>query len=144
MTINEFVAMLYDPWFNYNLYKGLQDSVYNAFDFQKLGISLVVVSLLFLIVFYKFWDPVKKPRLKWFTILLTVGIFMFAISYGLLFNNSELLQYMGNYSGDIGEPDPQYFILQMAAISLLYGVIFSGLLSIVVKYISVGNTKNPF
>ena len=69
---------------------------------------------------------------------------MFAICYALLFNNSELLQYMGNYSGDVGEPDPQYFILQMAVISFLYGVVLSGLLSILVKYISVGNKHNPF
>lgn len=142
--MNDFIASLYDPWFNYELYKDLQDSVYNAFDFQKLGISLIITSLLFLFVFYKFWDPVKKPRLKWIITLLLVGVFMFAICYALLFNNSELLQYMGNYSGDGGEPDPQYFILQMAVISFLYGVVLSGLLSILVKYISVGNKHNPF
>ena len=142
--MNDFIASLYDSWFNYELYKDLQDSVYNAFDFQKLGISLIITSLLFLFVFYKFWDPVKKPRLKWIITLLLVGVFMFAICYALLFNNSELLQYMGNYSGDVGEPDPQYFILQMAVISFLYGVVLSWLLSILVKYISVGNKHNPF
>lgn len=142
--MNDFIASLYDPWFNYELYKNLQDSVYNSFDFQKLGISLIITSLLLLFVFYKFWDPVKKPRLKWIITLLLVGVFMFAICYALLFNNSELLQYMGNYSGDVGEPDPQYFILQMAVISFLYGVVLSGLLSILVKYISVGNKHNPF
>lgn len=142
--MNEFIASLYDPWFNYELYKDLQDSIYNAFDFQKLGLSLIVVSIILLIVFYKFWDPVKKPRLKYIITLVLVGVFMFVICYMLLFNNSELLQYMGNYTGDNGEPDPQYFILQMAFISFVYGVVLSGLLSIVVKYISVSNKRNPF
>lgn len=142
--MNEFVASLYDPWFNYALYKNLQDSVYNFYDFQKLGISLIIVSMILLIIFYKFWDPVKQPRLKWSFTLILAGVCMFAISYAILFNNSELLQYMGNFSGSVGEPDPQYFILQMSAISFLYGVILSGLLSILVKYISISNKNNPF
>lgn len=142
--MNDFIASLYDPWFNYELYKDLQDSVYNAFDFQKLGISLIITSLLLLFVFYKFWDPVKKPRIKWIITLVLVGVFMSVICYALLFNNSELLQSMGSYSGGVGEPDPQYFILQMAVISFLYGVILSCILSIPIKYFSVGNKHNPF
>lgn len=134
--MNDFIASLYDPWFNYELYKELQDSVYNAFDFQKLGISLAVISALFLFVFYKLWDPVKKPLLKWGLILVAVGIVMFATTYGLLISNGELLI--------IDNPSPQYFVLQMAAISFLYGVILSALLSILFKYISTGNKYNPF
>ncbi|GAA3777940.1 hypothetical protein GCM10022271_07730 [Corallibacter vietnamensis] len=142
--MNDFIASLYDPWFNYELYKDLQDSVFNAFDFQKLGWSLIIVSIILLLVFYKLWDPVKKPRFKWIITLLFAGIFMFAICYALLFNNIELLQYLGNYTGDVGEPNPQYFILQMAVISFVYGVALAGLLSIPIKYISVGNKHNPF
>ncbi len=142
--MNDLIASFYDRWFNYELYKDLQDSVYNAFDFQKLGWSLIIVSIILLLVFYKLWDPVKKPRFKWIITLLFVGIFMFAICYALLFNNIELLQYLGNYTGDVGEPNPQYFILQMAVISFVYGVVLSGFLSIFVKYISVSNKRNPF
>lgn len=142
--MNNFIASLYDFWFNYALYKNLQDSVYNAYDFQKLGISLIIVSLLLLIFFYKFWDPVKKPRIKWSLILLIIGILMFGICYILLFNNNDLLIAIGNYSPELAEPNPSYFIFQMAAVSGLYGIILSIILSFIVKYISVSNKNNPF
>lgn len=144
MSMNDFIASLYDPWFNYNQYKDLLDSVFNAFDFQKLGLCYILVSFICLIIFYKFWNPVKNPRLKWFFTILFVGIIMFGITYSLLYNNIEILQYIGSYSSGNGEPNPQFFIFQMAFISLLYGVIFSGLLSILLKYTSVGNKHNPF
>jgi drug/metabolite transporter (DMT)-like permease len=140
MDINSFVAGLYDPWFNYDLYRELQDAVYNAFDFQKLGISLIIVSIIFLLIFYKFWDPVKKPRFKWFLTLLLVGVIMYIITNGLMYNNVEILEFIG--LGHV--PNPHYFIFQLAAISLLYGMLLSAVLSIFIKYFSVSNKKNPF
>lgn len=142
--MNDIVASLYDPWFNYNLYKNLQDAVYNAFDFQKLGISLILVSVIGLLIFYKLWDPVKKPRFKWFITLLIIGLLMFGITYALMFNNVQILQYIGEYSGEVDEPNPKYFIFQLALISLFYGILLSAVLSILIKYFSVSNKKNPF
>ncbi|MCH4552212.1 hypothetical protein [Aestuariibaculum lutulentum] len=142
--MNDFIASLYDPWYNYESYKELLDSVYNAFDFQKLGISIIAVSLLLLIIFYKFWDPVKKPRLKWGITLLIVSVIMFCITYGILFSNVELLQIIGNYTGDFGEPNPEFFIFQMALYTSLYGIILSFVLSFLIKHLSVGNKHNPF
>ena len=137
MDLNNFVASLYDPWFDYTLYKNLVDEVYSAYDFRNLGFCLIIVSILCLVAFYKLWDPVKKPRFKWWITLLFVGLFMFGITNGLLYNNAQLLS--------VNEPPSiDFFILQMAIISFLYGVLLSGLLSILVKYISVGNKHNPF
>jgi hypothetical protein len=140
MDINSFVAGLYDPWFNYDLYRELQDAVYNAFDFQKLGISLILVSIISLFIFYKFWDPVKKPRFKWFITLLFIGVIMYIITNGLLYGNKDILQLIGN--GHI--PNPHYFIFQLALISLFYGMVLSAILSFFIKYLSVGNKHNPF
>lgn len=141
--MNDFIASLYDPWFDYVTYNKLINSVFDIKDFQKLGFGFLIVSILGLIVFYKLWDPVKKPRLKWFATLLSIGLIMSIITYSLLSNNVGILTLFGNYSGS-PEPDPQYFIFQMAAISFLYGVILSAILSISVKFISVANKYNPF
>ena len=141
--MNDFIASLYDPWFDYVTYNKLINSVFDIKDFQKLGFGFLIVSILGLIVFYKLWDPVKKPRLKWFATLLSIGLIMSIITYSLLSNNVGILTLFGNYSGP-PEPDPQYFIFQMAAISFLYGVILSAILSISVKFISVANKYNPF
>ncbi|PNW28033.1 hypothetical protein [Formosa algae] len=142
--MNDFIAGLYDPWFNYELYKPLLDGVYNGYDFQKIGISLIVISIIGLFLFYKPWDPIQKPRFKWFTTLVIIGIITAITIYSIIINNGEILQLLGNYSGDIGEANPQYFIFQMSIITILYSLVVSFILSIPVKFISVSNKNNPF
>ncbi|MGG5487615.1 hypothetical protein [Gaetbulibacter sp. PBL-D1] len=142
---NDFVASLYDPWFNYELYSDLLDAVFNAFDFQKLGIAYLVVSIVCLLVFYKVLDPIKKPRLKWLLTTVCSGILMLIVCCVLLYNNNEVLMSIASYSpSQPNAINPEYFIIQMAAITFLYGVITAMLLSVLMKYLSAANTKNPF
>jgi len=143
-VMNELLANIYEPWFNYTTHQDLLYSVYDQLDYQKIGISLIVVTLLGLIIFYKFWDPVKSPLKKWLLTLLIIALIMFCITYVILLNNIEILQILGNYSGGSIEPNPQYFLIQMAGISFFYGLIFSTLLSFLIKYLSVANKYNPF
>lgn len=140
--MNNVVASLYDPWFNYELYSDLLNAVYNAFDFQKLGIAYLVVSIVCLFVFYKVLDPIKKPRLKWFLTTVCSGILMLIVCCVLLYNNNQILMLIA----DPGQLDinPEYFIIQMAVITFLYGVITAMILSVLMKYLSAANTKNPF
>lgn len=140
--MNNVVASLYDPWFNYELYSVLLDAVYNPFDFQKLGIAYLVVSIVCLLVFYKVLDPIKKPRLKWLLTTVCSGILMLIVCCVLLYNNNKILMLIADPGQS--EINPEYFIIQMAAITFLYGVITAMLLSVPMKYLSAANTKNPF
>ena len=143
--MNEIVAILYDRLFDWDTYQELSGMVFNNQDYGKLGWMLILVPILVLTIFYKFWDPVSSSKLKWFLSLLFVMIISYAGTSIILYNNFEVIQYIGNYTGENGEPSADYFIFQMSAITLVYGLIISSVLSIILfRLISTNNRYNPF
>lgn len=143
--MNEIVATLYDRLFDWDTYQELSGMVFNNQDYGKLGWILILVPILTLTIFYKFWDPVSNSKLKWFLSLLLVMIISYAGTSIVLYNNFEIIQFIGNYTGEDGQPSADYFIFQMSSISLFYGLILSFFLSIFpFRLISTNNRYNPF
>ncbi len=137
--------MLYEFLFNYDTYQTLLGMVFDNLDYGKMGWMLILVPVISLIVFYKFWDPVKGAKLKWYISLVFIIILCYAITTGILYNNSEILQYIGNATGAVGEVDADYFILQMSIISLVYALIISIVFSMTFfRFLSTNNRYNPF
>lgn len=143
--MNDFIATLYDRLFDWNTYQELSGMVFNNQDYGKLGWILILTPFLTLTTFYKFWDPVSNSKLKWFLTLLFVMIISYTGTSIILYNNFEIIQYIGNYTGEVDQPSADYFIFQMSAISLVYALILSFVLSIIpFRLISTNNRYNPF
>lgn len=143
--MNNFIAVLYDSLFNYDIYQTLLDMVFDNLDYGKLGWMLILVSAISLTMFYKIWDPVKGAKLKWYLSLILIIVLCYAITSGILYNNPELLEYIGNYTGENGEVDADYFILQMSIISMVYALIISVVSSMAFfRLLSTNNRHNPF
>lgn len=144
--MNDLLAGLYESWFDYTTYQDLFRSVFREQGFGFIGWVIIVASVLLLVVFYKFWDPVQGQRKKWFLTLITNSLLVFGASYLILYNNQGLIEAMGNYSNGDGI-NPHYFVFQISAISALYAFIVAILLCLTplpVKIFSNDNSKNPF
>jgi ABC-type arginine transport system permease subunit len=76
--------------------------------------------------------------------VLLVLVIVYSATTGILYNNGGILQEIGNYTGDDGQIDPDFFVFQMSMISLLYGAIISTVYSFGLKLISINNSRNPF
>lgn len=143
--MNDIIATLYDRLFDWETYQELSGMVFENLDYGKLGWILIIVPLLVLTAFYKFWDPVRNSKLKWYVTMLFIIVILYAGASLVLYNNFEIIQYIGNYTGEEGQVNADYFIFQMGIITLLYGLIIAFILSILpFRLISTNNRHNPF
>lgn len=143
--MNEIFAPLYEFFFDWSTYQDLLIIVFNNFDYGKIGWLLLIIPILILTIFYKLWDPVSSSKLKWVLTILSISIIVCISASTILYNNSDIIQYQGNYTGDNGQPDADYFIVQMSMITVVYSLIIALILSIVpFRLISTNNSKNPF
>ena len=143
--MNEIVAILYEYLFNWNVYQELLGMVFNNLDYGKIGWLLIIVPIVLLTVFYKLWDPVNLSKLKWFIVIAIITLIAYGSTSAILYNNSEIIEYLGNYTGENGEPYADYFIFQMSIISMVYALIISFISSLAFfRLLSSNNSHNPF
>ena len=123
--MNEIIVKLYEEFFDWSTYQGLLNMVFNNHDYGKIGWLILIIPIIILIIFYKFWDPISAST--------------------VLYNNTKIIQYLGNYTGGNGQPDADYFIIQMSLMTLVYSLIIAFILSIIpFRLISSNNRNNPF
>jgi hypothetical protein len=143
--MNEIIALLYEPFFNWDTYQELLSAVFNNLDYGKIGWLILIIPIIILIIFYKFWDPISSTKLKWWLMILSISILGYISASTILCSNPEMIQYLGNYTGENGQLDAVYFIFQMSMITAVYSLIITLMLSIVpFRFISTNNSKNPF
>jgi succinate dehydrogenase hydrophobic anchor subunit len=142
--LNELFALLYEPFFDYSINNDLLDCVFNNFDYAKIGGILIITPLLFLLVFYKIWDPIKNPKLKWILTIIIIALISAILTHTILIKFNNCLRIIiGGYSGS--GADPFNFVLITSLISFFYGLIIAFLLSIIpFRLISTNNRYNPF
>ena len=141
--MNDLITLLYERWFDYNDYSNLLGIVYDSKDFGILGWGLILLALIALLVFYKFWDPIEGQRFKWIISLFINTVFSFGFCYLLLYNNQGLIEAITNHEEGLGV-NPEYFILRMAAISALYALVLAIVFCIFplpIRYFSTNNNK---
>ncbi|MCL7755017.1 hypothetical protein [Polaribacter sp. Z022] len=139
------IAPLFEFFLNWDTYEELLNAVYNNVDYSKICLLLIFTPLLLLTTFYKFWDPVSSSKLKWWVTIFIVSIFSYIGASLILYNNPEIIQYLGNYTGENGQPDAHYFIFQMSMITLGCSLIVAIILSIIpFRLLSTNNRNNPF
>jgi|TARA_B110000114_G_C15037315_1_gene375507 hypothetical protein len=143
--MNEIIVKLYEEFFDWNTYQGLLNMVFNNHDYGKIGWLILIIPIIILIIFYKFWDPVSSSKLKWWLTILSISILGYISASTVLYNNTKIIQYLGNYTGGNGQPDADYFIIQMSLMTLVYSLIIAFILSIIpFRLISSNNRNNPF
>jgi hypothetical protein len=143
--MNEIIVKLYEEFFYWNTYQGLLNMVFNNHDYGKIGWLILIIPIIILIIFYKFWDPVSSSKLKWWLTILSISILGYISASTVLYNNTKIIQYLGNYTGGNGQPDADYFIIQMSLMTLVYSLIIAFILSIIpFRLISSNNRNNPF
>lgn len=139
------IAPLFEFFFKWDTYQELLNAIYNNVDYSKIGLLLIFIPLLLLTTFYKFWDPVSSSKLKWCVTICIISIFSYIGASSILYNNPDIIQYLGNYTGENGQPDADYFIFQMSMITSCYGLLLGVILSIIpFRFISTNNSNNPF
>jgi len=140
---NNLFAPLYEAFFDYSTNNDLLDCVFNNYDYAKIGGVLILTPILLLFIFYKIWDPIKNPKLKWILTILIIGLFSSIITHTILIELNNCLR-MKIVSSD-GGANPFNFSLSMSIISFFYGLIIALVLSIVpFRLISTNNRYNPF
>tara|TARA_B110000908_G_scaffold165537_1_gene215151 strand:+ start:290 stop:721 length:432 start_codon:yes stop_codon:yes gene_type:complete len=143
--MNEIIVNLYEECFYWPTYQGLLNMVFNNHDYGKIGWLILIIPIIILIIFYKFWDPVSSSKLKWWLTILSISILGYISASTVLYNNTKIIQYLGNYTGGNGQPDADYFIIQMSLMTLVYSLIIAFILSIIpFRLISSNNRNNPF
>ena len=85
--MNDIIATLYDRLFDWEAYQELSGMVFENLDYGKLGWILIIVPLLVLTAFYKFWDPVRNSKLKWYVTMLFIIVILYAGASLVLYNN---------------------------------------------------------
>jgi hypothetical protein len=139
------IAPLYEFFFNWNTYQELLNAVYNNVDYSKICLLLIFIPLLMLTIFYKFWDPVSSSKLKWWVTVFIVSILSYIGTSIILYNNIDIIQYLGNFIGGDGQPDAHYFIFQMSLMTVGYSIVIAVILSIIpFRFLSTNNSNNPF
>lgn len=138
-----FSEWLYGPFFDYNSNNVLLDCVDNNNDYVKImGLVFVIIAVC-LSIFYKFYDPIKKSRVKWIITIVLIAILCYSTCNQILWANNCILGQMGNFTGD--GIDPNNFVIQINFITMVYSVIISIIVSLLVfRKISNNNRNNPF
>jgi len=142
--LNNLFAPLYEAFFDYNTNNVFLNCVFNNFDYAKIGGVLIMTPLLLLFVFYKIWDPIRNPKMKWILTVLIIALISSIITHTILIQLNNCLRIeIGNWGG--AGADPLNFALSMSIISFFYGLIIAIVLSIIpFRLIGTNNRYNPF
>lgn len=141
--LNDFFVLWYERLFDYTTYNTLLDCVYNNADYGKIGGLMFMNTLILLFVFYKIWDPVKNPKVKWVVSILLIALLSSGSTYYILDMNACIREAIINNNG--GGADPINFITQMSVLTFVYSLIIAFVLSIFpFRYFSTNNSHNPF
>ncbi len=141
--MNDLFAPLFEMFFNYTTHQVLLGYVFDNLDYGKIGTSLLLLSLT-LLLFYKVWNPIGSQRLKWACSVIGISVISYITTTIILYSNSNILEYIGNYTGENGQLNAEYFIVEMSIYSLIFSLVISFLYSILFKRFSTGNSHNPF
>jgi|TARA_B110001469_G_C9514716_1_gene256425 drug/metabolite transporter (DMT)-like permease len=138
--MNDLFAPLYEWWFNWDVYQVLLTCLYDNNDYGKFGWLLLIVPLLLLVLFYKVWEPMRRPRLMWSITIIIISLIGYMTTTGIVFNNVCLLDELNGQDSKLAET----FIVQISLISALYFLLVSLIYTFIVKRFSTHNSHNPF
>jgi len=141
--MNNLLAPIYEFFFSWETHQDLLNFVFENLDYSKMAWVLLLTPPILLGIFYKAWEPMRNQRLMWFITVLLITIIAYGSTTVILYYNNDILQYIGNYTGEEG-PDADFFIFQMSMISALLAFILSFLESLIIRKISTNNSHNPF
>lgn len=138
-----FSEWFYGPWFDFGTYNVLLGCLDSNNDYVKIMGALILITVVCLLIFYKYYDPIKNPKLKWVITILLISVLCYTTSDQILFANSCILEQIGNFQGT--GVDPNSYVRQINLITMFYSIIISSILSLLVfRKMSNNNQNNPF
>ncbi|MGB7529560.1 hypothetical protein [Sphingobacterium cellulitidis] len=132
--MNELFASLYEfePIGFYN--PNFSQEVFSAYLYQKYGLVLLISTLIFVFIYYKVLDKPFFAKFRyWFIVLIIIVSFNFAY---LLIDCRTVMDAAGfKFEGEY---------VSLAISNGIYCSILFLILSLIVKNISINNSKVPF
>lgn len=137
--MNNFFAELFEIFVFDNKFS---ERVWDANDYQLIGIAIFIIPFLVLPLFYRLLDPQPVKTWKWIVTAIFSLILVFGFSYYWLSRNS---MYEPIMNSDASAMTADSFTLQISLIGSLFSIIPLVLLSWMwSRTISINNAKNPF
>lgn len=137
--MNEFFANLYEYWVfdpEFSRY------VFEANDYQILGLGFISIPIILLLAFYRAIDPLPVRRRKWLLAILLSSLVIFGFGYSWVSGNSMYESFKNEV---ISSMTAHSFTLQLAFWSVIYGLFPTLLISwIWSRTVSINNARNPF
>lgn len=116
----------YDPTFS--------QEIFNAYLYQKYGVVLVISTLLIVLFYYKLLDKPSFAKISVWLIMLIIAVI---INFVFLFVDARHVLESAGF-----EFEGEY--LSLAISNGIYCAILFGILSFIIKYFSISNSKVPF
>ncbi|MBP3942854.1 hypothetical protein J5U18_04630 [Sphingobacteriaceae bacterium WQ 2009] len=132
--MNDLFAALYENNFIGFYSSGFSEEIFDEYLYQKYGVTLVISVSLLLCIYYKIMDKPRFAKLKYWVSALFITVI---INFTFLWTNSEAILNAKGFSFD-GE------YMSLAFVNALYAAILFFLFSLVIKRLSVNNSKIPF
>lgn len=137
--MNDFFADRFEDFLIYD--SMFSNFVYEAFDYQALGLLLVILPIVALFVFYKVVDPQPVKRWKWLVGIILNAVLVFFAAYYWLYSNS---MYISIQNDEVSDMSAIGFTLQLSGWTVAYSLIPAFLFSwIWSRTVSINNAKNP-
>lgn len=133
--MNDLVAMIVEPFLSLQPYTNVM------FDSKEYAVSfwiMLLIPMLVLLVFYRFWDKVNSKRYHWILFCTISIILVFMTSVGRLYN-SGLMEFIDNpnYDGCVT------YMYQYSGLITLYSLVLLLAFTFVFRFISPNNRYNP-
>lgn len=104
-------------------------------------LNMAVWPIIGLLIFYKWWDPIQKSKMKYGSTLAVIGLFAVFTSGTCVWGNDLITQWaMLNDNVSTMYSFGSYLCVCWFVLSLLISFFYSFFL----KRISISNPKNPF
>jgi hypothetical protein len=121
------------------------DAIYNSSDYTNMGILLLVITFMLLLTYYKLIDPVLPRITHWLLAVFISLISVAIVCFSLLFTGSMepfILDYIPDESNSL--MDPTLLSWEVALVMMTLSIIPLVAFTILLRFISVNNKRNPF
>lgn len=139
--MNDFFANVFETVIPY--VPQFMNAVYDNQDYNYIGLTLLIFPLIFMLLFYKVWDPIPK-RIMWVVITFIVTVLsVFGLTYywAITGGMEEYLINEVNLNGISAGSFVWSISFYAAVFSLIPGIVFMFLAK---KFLSINNSNNPF
>ena len=147
--MNTAFATLYENIIYNQDYSALFNHLFDLYKYADFGLTMLIVPIIFLVLFYFVWRNPYGKKWHYFTWLLISSVLVFGITYYIVFiatinsGSPQILNLLSNSSNGFESFAYQYFI-KISLLNSALSFVFGFLLSLGMKRFSTLQTHLPF